>query len=143
MPERMNNSSFAPKGFYSRDCGCGLRPQPVLKKGSLAKPIKRMLARPVRASAMDSNLASRKVLALASKIESMEDCDIRQRYHELVDKRMGGPLTAMERFELERIEIRLDEADRDLDLEARDREWELERSKLLDSINDLVMTLRK
>jgi hypothetical protein len=61
--------------------------------------------------------------ALASKIESMEDCDIRQRYHELVDKRMGGPLTAVERFELACIEIRLDAADRDLDLDTRDREW--------------------
>jgi hypothetical protein len=72
----------------------------------------------------------------------MADRDVRQRYHDLVDKGMGGELTALERFELERIETRLDAEDRDPQIEARDREWEVERSKLLDSIEDLLTRLR-
>jgi hypothetical protein len=89
---------------------------------------------------LDENVAA--VLSVASRIASMADRDVRQRYHDLVDKGMGGELTALERFELERIEIRLDAEDRDAQIEARDREWEVERSKLLDSIEDLLTRLR-
>jgi hypothetical protein len=88
----------------------------------------------------DANVAA--VLSVASRIASMADRDVRQRHHDLVDKGMGGELTALERFELERIETRLDAEDRDPQIEARDREWEVERSKLLDSIEDLLTRLR-
>lgn len=88
----------------------------------------------------DANIAA--VLSVASRIASMADRDVRQRYHDLVDKGMGGELSALERFELERIEIRLDAEDRDAQIEALDREWEVQRSKLLDSIADLLIRLR-
>jgi len=80
---------------------------------------------------------------VATKVSSMADREVRLRYHELVDKQLAGPLTAMERFELERIELRLDAEDRDPEIEARDRQWELERTQLLDSIEDLLVRLRK
>ena len=80
--------------------------------------------------------------AVASKIASMADRDVRQRYHELVDKRLGSELTALERFELEWIEARLDAEDRDPQIEARDRQWEMERTELLQSIEDLLLKLR-
>jgi hypothetical protein len=89
----------------------------------------------------DSNV--REVLDVATKVSSMADREVRLRYHELVDKQLAGPLTAMERFELERIELRLDAEDRDPEIEARDRQWELERTQLLDSIEDLLVRLRK
>jgi hypothetical protein len=43
----------------------------------------------------------------------MADCEVRLRYHELVDKHLAGTLTTTERTELERIEISLDSEDRD------------------------------
>ena len=73
----------------------------------------------------------------------MADREVRQRYHELVDKRLGSELTVLERFELERIETRLDAEDRDPEIEARDRQWEMERTQLLESIGDLLLNLRR
>jgi Arc/MetJ-type ribon-helix-helix transcriptional regulator len=82
-------------------------------------------------------------LAVASRIASMADREVRQRYHDLVDKRLESELTVLERFELERIEARLDAEDRDPQIEARDRQWETERTELLQSIEDLLQKLRK
>ncbi|SPF47112.1 hypothetical protein SBA4_3630032 [Candidatus Sulfopaludibacter sp. SbA4] len=73
----------------------------------------------------------------------MADREVRQRYHELVDKDLGSGLTVLERFELERIEVRLDAEDRDPQIEARDRQWEAERTELLQSIEDLLLKLRR
>jgi len=73
----------------------------------------------------------------------MADGEVRLRYHELVDKDLGSGLTPLERFELERIEARLDAEDRDPQIEARDRRWETERTELLQSIEDLLLELRK
>jgi hypothetical protein len=80
---------------------------------------------------------------VASRIASMADREVRQRYHELVDKRLGSELTVLERFEMERIETRLNAEDRDPEIEARDRQWEMERTVLLASIEDLLLRLRK
>jgi hypothetical protein len=73
----------------------------------------------------------------------MADREVRQRYHELVDKRLVSELTVLERFELERIETRLDAEDEDPRIEARDRQWEMERTQLLESIQDLLLKLQK
>lgn len=72
----------------------------------------------------------------------MADRDARDRYHQLIDTRFERALTTLERFELERIEARLDAEDRDPFMEARYRQWETERSALLESIEDLVTKLR-
>jgi hypothetical protein len=79
----------------------------------------------------------------ASRIASMADREVRQRYHELVDKGLESQLATTERFELERIETRLDAEDRDPQIEVRERQWELERTQLLESIEDLLMRLRR
>ena len=44
---------------------------------------------------------------------------------------------------MERIETRLDTEDRDQEIEANDRKWELERVKLLESIEDLLSSLKR
>lgn len=78
--------------------------------------------------------------ARASLVESMSDLHLRERYHELVDKRPD--LNALERFELERIELRLDAEDRDPVLEAREQQWQSERTELLNSIEHLLVKLK-
>lgn len=80
---------------------------------------------------------------VASRVACLPDGEVRQRYHELVDKRISSALTVLERFELERIETRLDAGDRDSQIEARDRQWEIERAELLESIQNLLSKLRK
>jgi hypothetical protein len=80
------------------------------------------------------------VSALASLIANMSDQQVRERYHELVDKRPD--LNALERFELERIELRLDAEDRDPVLETREQQWQLERTELLNSVEDLLVKLK-
>ena len=82
-----------------------------------------------------------KVIALASRVASMGDHQIRERYHELVDKH--PTLNALERFELERIEARLDAEDRDPRLEARERQWQEERVELINSVEELLGRLRR
>jgi hypothetical protein len=44
---------------------------------------------------------------------------------------------------LERIETRLDAEDRDSQIDERDRQWEIERTELLESIKDLLSKLGK
>jgi len=73
----------------------------------------------------------------------MADREIRERYHRLVDKSIESDLTPLERFEMERIETRLDAEDRDPEIEANDRMWELERAELLDAIEDLLIRLKR
>jgi hypothetical protein len=60
----------------------------------------------------------------------------------LVDKRLAEKLNAAECSELEQIENRLDAEERDPEFEARDRQWDLERTSLLNSIGDLLVRLR-
>jgi len=81
-----------------------------------------------------------KVIELASRTASMSDREVRERYHELVDRR--PELNALEHFELERIEARLDAEDRDPELEARERQWENERTELINSVEELLSRLR-
>jgi GTP1/Obg family GTP-binding protein len=76
------------------------------------------------------------VQKVIARIKSMSDHQVRERYHELVDKRPD--LNALERFELERIEAHLDAEDRDPQLEAREREWQEERVQLLNSVEELL-----
>jgi hypothetical protein len=73
----------------------------------------------------------------------MADREVRQRYHELVDKRLQSGLSELERFELVQIEARLDANDRDPRIEAQDRQWETERTELLQSTADLLRKLRE
>jgi len=73
----------------------------------------------------------------------MADRDVRQRYHDLVDKGLENELTALERFELERIETRLDAEDREPQIEAQDRKWEMERERLLESVGELLTKLKE
>jgi hypothetical protein len=86
------------------------------------------------------NSAIRKVLALASEIENMGSDALRERYHELIDKR---PMSSIERFELDRIKARLDREDFDAEQDARDRDWERRRTEVLDSIEGLLDRLRQ
>ena len=60
-----------------------------------------------------------------------------------VDKGLEPQLTVLERIEMERIEARLDAEERDPQIEARDRQWETERTELLQSIEDLLLKLRR
>lgn len=83
----------------------------------------------------------KKVLDLASKIDTLSEDKVRERYHELVDKRPG--LSLIERFEMERIRARIDVVDFDPQLEARNREWERKRTEVLDSIEDLLDRMRQ
>lgn len=99
-----------------------------------------------RRSTATANLdtaADNEAQAVASRIASMADREVRQLYHELVDKRLESELTVLERFELERIEARLDAEDRDPQIEARNCQWETERTELLQSIEDLLLKLRE
>lgn len=98
-------------------------------------------AKPKPTTLFDAN--ANEVLGVASRIASMADREIRERYHHLVNKSFEGDLTPMERFEMERIEIRLDDEDRDPEIQANDRKWELERAELLDAIEDLVIRLKR
>jgi hypothetical protein len=84
----------------------------------------------------------REVLTMASSIASMTAEEVNERYHCLVDEGLRRELTPLERFELERIETRLDIEDRDVNLEASDRDWELRRADLLESIVNLVGILK-
>lgn len=84
----------------------------------------------------------REVLSVASRIAEMPDREVLDRYHALVDKQLITSLTLTERFELERIEARLDANDRDPLVEARNREWEAERIRILDSIQSLIAKLQ-
>jgi hypothetical protein len=81
------------------------------------------------------------VLELASKIATLQVERVRERYHELIDKKPY--LSLIERFELERIKSRLNAEDFDPEQEARDRAWEQRRTEVLDSIENLLDRLRQ
>lgn len=84
---------------------------------------------------------TKRVLDVASAIATMPEDRVRERYHELVDKKPN--LSPLERFEFERIEARLDAEDVDAAQEARNRDWDRRRNELLDSIGSLVDRLRQ
>lgn len=77
---------------------------------------------------------------IASRVETMPVERVRERYHDLIDKRPN--LTSTERFELERVKSRLDAEDFDATLEMRNRAWERRQKEVLDSIEDLLDRLR-
>ncbi len=84
----------------------------------------------------------RDILSVASRVASMPDREAIQRYHNLIDKSLVMSLSPTERFELERIEARLDAGDRDPLVETRNREMAAERARILDSIHTLLAKLR-
>ena len=81
------------------------------------------------------------LVAVLDRVATMSDQQVRERYHQLLDRGRGN-LSPLDRFELERIEARLDAEDRDPVLEARERQWQEERTKLLDSVEQLLAKLR-
>jgi hypothetical protein len=91
-------------------------------------------------SATASNI--REILSVASRVASMPDREAIQRYHNLIDKGLLAPLSLSERFELERIEARLDAGQRDPLVEKRNREMAAERARILDSIHTLLAKLQ-
>jgi len=88
---------------------------------------------------MSLNEETKKVQQLASKIQSMPEREVEERYHELIDKRPN--LSSIERFELDRINARLDAEDFDPEQEGRKTERERERVDLLKSIEALLERL--
>ena len=84
---------------------------------------------------------NQEVRNVLDRVATMSDQQVREQYHLLVDKGRAN-LSPLERFELERIEARLDAEDRDPVLEARERQWQEERTELLDSIEQLLAKLR-
>lgn len=84
---------------------------------------------------------SEDLVAVLNRVATMSDQQVRERYHQLLDRGRGN-LSPLDRFELERIEARLDAEDRDPVLEARERQWQEERTKLLDSVEQLLAKLR-
>jgi hypothetical protein len=133
----MDVKDFHRRVEYSTRRNCAPRSSHRLWPGKYAMPSRRPTP------AVNRGAVDTEVLAVASRIASMADREVRQRYHELVDKRLVSELTVLERFELERIETRLDAEDEDPRIEARDRQWEMERTQLLESIQDLLLRLQK
>jgi hypothetical protein len=125
------------RGEYGTRRNCAPRSSHRLWPGKYAIPSRRPTP------AANRGAVDAEVLAVASRIAVMADREVRQRYHELVDKRLVSELTVLERFELERIETRLDAEDRDPKIEERDRQWAMERTQLLESIDDLLLKLRR
>jgi hypothetical protein len=80
------------------------------------------------------------------------DCKVRclcgdqllERYHELVNQRLGGDIHFRESFELDRIEARLNAEDQDeVDrLKTLEHDWQRERDALVASIQSLLTRLR-
>jgi len=113
--------------------------RPLVPKLGLVGSEKRV-QEPV-SSAIASNI--REVLSVASRVASMPDREAMQRYHSLIDKKLLASLTPAERFELERIEARLDAADRDSIIEARDNQMDADRTRILESIHTLLAKLQR
>jgi hypothetical protein len=86
------------------------------------------------------NVGNNKAVEIASRIEAMPIGQVRELYHELVDKK--PILSSTERFEFERVRARLDAEDFDAEQEARNRAWERRQKEVLDSIEDLLDRLR-
>ncbi len=127
--------AYRPGERYRKPRACG---PPRQRIGSL--PSAKAGEAPI-SQTVDANI--REVLAVASRVASMPDQEAAQRYHDLVDRQLAAPLTATERFELERIEVRLEARDRNPVIEERDREWEARRRQLLDSVHALLTRFRK
>ena len=85
---------------------------------------------------------SPEVVGVLNAVATMSDQEVRERFHELVDRGRGS-LDTLERFELERIEARLDAEDRDPALEARQQQWQRERADLIGSIEELLAKLKR
>lgn len=82
--------------------------------------------------------------AIIHKVAVLPEDELIARYHELIDPRFERPLDYKERFELERIEARLDaacEADLERVIAARGA-WEADRTKLISSLEQLLADLR-
>lgn len=104
---------------------------PVASDEAIRQPVSNAIA---------SNI--RDILSVASRAASMPDREAIQRYHALIDKSLVMSLSPTERFELERIEARLDAGDRDPLVEKRNREMATERARILDSIHTLLAKLQ-
>jgi len=70
----------------------------------------------------------------------MDENEVLDRYHELIDKRLTDELNYRESFELDRIEARLNAEDETelRDLRATQEEWQRERLELVSSIERLL-----
>jgi len=77
---------------------------------------------------------------IVDQVKALEPDRLRNRYHELVDKRLLGALDFAELFELERIDARLDAEDQDEEacLTVVQDDWQRERSELVASIERLL-----
>jgi hypothetical protein len=93
-----------------------------------------------RPAASVNDIGNNRAVEIASQIEAMPIGEVRELYHELVDKKPN--LSSTERFEFERVKVRLDAEDFDAEQGARNRVWEQKRSAVLDSIEDLLDRLR-
>jgi len=87
------------------------------------------------------NVERNQAVQIASAIEAMPVGQVRELYHELVDKRPN--LSSTERFKFERVKARLDAEDFDPAQAARNRAWKQRRTEVLDSIEDLLDRLRE
>jgi hypothetical protein len=82
--------------------------------------------------------------AIEDRVRTFSENELLVRYHDLVDQRFERPLEYTERFELERIEARLDfEAGDELKhVTAERRSWEGERGELVASLERLLSEFR-
>lgn len=108
--------------------------------GSLSSKVAPASTSSALSNAVESG-ETKKVVELASRIGTLSLEQVRERYHELIDKRPD--LSSIERFELNRIKTRLDAEDVDPEQELRDREWERRRNQVLNSIENLIDRLRQ
>lgn len=75
----------------------------------------------------------------------MDENEVLDRYHELIDKRLVGELGYKEFFELDRIEARLNAEDEGelQDLRVSQEKWRQERRELVSSIERLLALIVK
>ena len=75
-----------------------------------------------------------------ANVRNMDENEVLDRYHELIDKRLTDELNYRESFELDRIEARLNAEDETelRDLRATQEEWQRERLELVSSIERLL-----
>ena len=123
--------------YQNKRPSCRNRTYKIVTKESAKQGSDRL---PKTEAATELSPEVQRVIEVASRIASMSDDQVRARYHELVDKRPA--LDALERFELERIEARLDAEDTDPALQRREREWQEQRRELMDSVEALLTRLR-
>lgn len=107
------------------------------------RPSRRRLTSTVAEDAIQEG-PNKEASAIILKAATLSEDQLLARYHELVDQRFERPLDYKERFELERIEARLDaacEADMERVAAARGA-WETDRTKLISSLEQLLADLR-